>query len=133
MSYETERTAFETRFATLWGSETPVAYSNVAFTPPPDTAWVRLSVLPGVATEIGLGDPGRQLHRFSGIVVIGIFAPLNKGEKKARQLADKVVNIFKSADFSGVSTWSPYMTIVGESGGYFQVNVTANFKRDEIT
>lgn len=133
MSYEAERTAFESRFSTMWASETPICFSNLAFTPPPDAAWVRFSVLPGATSEIGIGNPGHQLHRFMGIVVVGIFVPLNKGEKKARQLADKVVNIFKGADFEGVNTWAPYMSIIGESGGYFQVNVTANFKRDEIT
>ena len=133
MTYEVERADIEGRFATLWGSTTPVAYSNVAFTPPADAEWVRLNILDNTTDEIGIGQPNAQLHRFQGLIVVGIFTPLNTGEKRARQLADQVFSMFKSADFGSVTSWTPYVTVVGESDGYFQVNVTTNFKRDEIT
>lgn len=133
MSYEAERADIENRFATLWGATTPVAYSNVAFKPPADAEWARLTILDNTTDEIGIGQPGAQLYRFQGLIVVSLFAPLNKGEKRARQLADQVFQIFKAADFGSVTSWAPYVTVVGESDGYFQVNVTTNFKRDEIT
>lgn len=133
MSYETERADIENRFATLWGATCPVAYSNVAFSPPADSEWARLTILDNTTDEIGIGQPGAQLHRFQGLIIVSVFSQLNKGEKKARQLADLVFSIFKSADFGSVTTWAPSLTVIGESDGYFQVNVTINFKRDEIT
>lgn len=133
MSFDTERLDIENRFKTQWGSTTPVCWGNVAFDPTGKPEWVRLSIITGMSEEASVGTPTQPFYRHRGLIVVGIFVPLNAGESRARVLAQQAGDIFKSQKFSNILCHAPYLTVVGESGSYFQVNVTTPYKRDEFS
>lgn len=70
----------------------PVAWPNVAFTPPAGKRYLRVSHLPNVTDRlyIGSGDP----HQHQGILQVMVCAPLNSGEAGARETAGLVANHF---------------------------------------
>lgn len=133
MSFDTERSDIESRFKTAWASTTPVCYGNVAFDTKGKAEWVRLSIISGDSEEASVGTPSQPFHRYRGMIVIGIFTELNKGEARGRALAELAGNIFKSQKFSNILCRAPYLTVIGEEGSYFQMNVSVPFYRDEYS
>lgn len=70
----------------------PVAFPNMAFTPPANKKYVRVTHFPNTTDRLYLGnsDP----HRHQGILQISVVAPLNSGESAARELAGQIADHF---------------------------------------
>lgn len=70
----------------------PVAWPNVAFTPPASKKYLRVSHLPNVTDRLYIGsdDP----HQHQGILQIMVCASLNSGEAGARETAGLVASHF---------------------------------------
>ena len=137
MSFNDERQSLESRFNTQWATYTtsadvPIAWDNVEYTPVTGTTFVRFSVFPGDAYQVSLGN--RPLHRVVGIIDIGIFVPQGQGTKNAKDLADIAAEIFRNWQdtTNKIRCRSPYLTQIGEEEGWFQVNVTVPYIRDEL-
>lgn len=131
MSNAAELLAIEDRFKNQWAAATPIAYENVAFVPPSNAAWVRLSVLQASSQQQTLGA-SNALHRTVGVIIVSIFTPKNAGGKAAATLADNAAAIFRNKQFSGITCRSPYKQTLGQSGDYHQVNVSVDYYRDDI-
>ena len=130
MGYEAERQAIESRFTTQWASATNIAYDNVDYTPTPDQAFVTLRILPDGSVQASLGDS--PLFRHPGIIIVGVFVSQGQGTKIARDFADTAMAIFRSAPvFSGILCRAPYMEVIGEKEGWYQIDVIVPFQRDE--
>lgn len=133
MSFENERRDIEARFSTAWAATTPVAYGNVPLEPPQNSSWVRLTILDGDAQQVSIGTGvAGAIHRNAGLIIAQIFTALGAGERPARLLADQVANIFRSAQFSDIICRSPRVEVIGDTGGYYQVNVAVPFQRDTV-
>lgn len=132
MGYAQQRQDIETRFASQWAGATPIAYENVAFTPP-NSSWVRLSILNGGAYQSSLGNgDDNNLYREAGVISVSIFTMLNQGTGAARALADQAAAVFRGVDFgSGIKCGAPRITSVGADGKFFQTDVSIPFTRDE--
>ena len=139
-SFSDELQAIESRFKTQWDagsySAIPVSYENVDFNPPNNALYVAVFVRPGNAEQVSLGS-GTQWSRYFGVIIISVFVPANKQRATAHDLANAAANVFHRAQFStGVSGTItcrvPYETVVGTSGGRFQIDVTCPFKRDKL-
>jgi hypothetical protein len=135
MTYVLERNTLQTRFNTQWAAATKIKFANVddSSIPPKNAAWVEFSILTGESDNIGVGTTSVKLHRAMSIIDIGIFVPKGGGVAAADVYADTAAAIFRnwSDATSGIVCYSPYKTVVGESGEYFQINVTIPFRRDE--
>ena len=138
MSYALERQTIESRFNTQWAAATPIAWDNVEYVPTPGTAFVAISILNADAFQASIGGIGGygQLHRFNGIININIFTPEGTGTATARGYADTAAAIFRSwsssiATSQKITCRSPYITSIGEKEGWYQLNVTVPFFRDE--
>jgi hypothetical protein len=129
MSFSSERASIESRFQTLWASATDLVFENVAYTPAQGTPYTRLSIKNGDTQRITIGT--RQ-HRAAGLIVAQIFVPFGGGSDAARTLADTAAAIFRDQTFDGILCRSSSIQIVGQSGDWFQVNVSTAFQRDEI-
>lgn len=69
----------------------PIAWPNIAFTPPDDAPYGRVYVLP--AQTVGQDLEG-QLRTYQGILQLNIIAPAGSGVALARGLAKSVADAF---------------------------------------
>ena len=69
----------------------PIAWPNIAFTPPDDAPYGRVYVLP--AQTVGQDLEG-QLRTYQGILQLNIIAPTGSGVTQARGLAKSVADVF---------------------------------------
>ncbi|EBG5224777.1 TPA: DUF4128 domain-containing protein [Salmonella enterica] len=69
----------------------PIAWPNIAFTPPDDTPYGRVYVLP--AQTVGQDLEG-QLRTYQGILQLNIIAPAGSGVTLARGLTKSVADAF---------------------------------------
>jgi hypothetical protein len=143
MSYAAEYSELAGAFSTGWKTTvvapavaevlTPIAWPNVAFTPPVASSWVRFNILPSGSNLMTVGAPGNNLTRYSGIVVVQIFTPLNTDDSALLAYADKVLAIFRNYHTTTIRFGSIYSvkTSNSEEDGWNQINVMAPFIRNE--
>ncbi len=70
------------------------AYENEAFTPPTDTAWAELFVVPNQPSVATLGDAGSDAH--DGIMQINLNYPAGSGRHKVAEMVDRLRAHFKA-------------------------------------
>jgi hypothetical protein len=126
MSFASERVDIETRFKLTW-TGTPIAWENVAFNAPNNSAWVKLSVLNGNSKYRIIGG----LKRHSGLIVVQVFVPIDTGTSGARAFADSVISIFGDEKFSDVVCDAGSIETIGTGDLWHQINVTIPYWRDE--
>lgn len=99
MSQATIRAAFETRLKTWADAQVPpipVAFENVAFTPPSGT-YLRVFILPATTTS----ETMDTVHRgYKGVVQVTIVVDLNAGSQKAQQIAQALDSLFPMPGFN---------------------------------
>jgi len=126
MSFVNERLALENHFKEYW-KDTPIAWENIAFEKPNDSAWVRLNILNGSSNYRAING----LKRHLGLIVVQVFVPRNTGTSKAREYADTVSQIFDSKKFSDVVCDVASIETIGTGDVWHQINVTIPYWRDE--
>lgn len=137
VGYADENTAIRTHFNTGWGSTTRIAYENQKFTPQANEEYVALIIRPDNASQIELGDSVGVHFRHPGLIFVMVFAPPDKGNAAALQLADQAADIFRrqsSVFTDGRILYSaPTITPIGITDeGYFHVNVVVPYVRDSF-
>jgi len=134
------KTAWDANTAAVNGGTIPsVHYEGLEFTPPTNEAWARLTVRHVAGRQATLaGDPSFGSRRFekTGIVTVQVFKPLKTGGGLV--LAENLSQIAKDA-FEGTITattniWFQNVTIneIGPDGPWFQMNIVASFRYDEL-
>jgi|SRR6185369_2609672 len=131
MSYLSQHNEIRKRLYDAWGSTTPIAWPNKEFTPPnPQAPWIRLSINDGEANQINLGSTPSTI-RYFGIIYFQVFVVQDKGDTQALTLADQLISYFHNWCGVNVRCRAAKVKIVGNSDGWFQVNVSVPFYRDE--
>lgn len=125
MSFANERIEIENRLEAKW-LDTPIAWDNITFNQPNNSAWIRLNILNG-STEYRAIN---YVKRYNGIINIQIFVPIKTGASIARQYADTICEIFDSALFDSVVCDVASVTIVGADAKWYQINVDTPYWRD---
>jgi hypothetical protein len=129
---EAER-AVRLHFKEEWNDITPVALPDINFTPPNET-WVRFTMINSEGKQASIGSPSNNRFRRIGLVYIQVFAPENKGSVDARTKADIAADIFISNGLSGFHFYNVNAKNIGNDGnGYYQINVTAEYRYDRLT
>jgi hypothetical protein len=132
MSYEAAVKAIVAHFNDEWNNLTPVAYPDVAFTPPDET-WVRLNVDHADGYQASMGSPGNNMFRREGLVNVQVFAKQGEAKLDALKKADAAISAFQGIELNGIHFYDVHMRDVGNDGaGWYQINVLANFRYDEI-
>lgn len=91
MSQAIIRAAFESRLAAWAASKSiPVAYQNVAFTPPSGT-YARVFIIPG---ETASDDLAQTHRRYRGIFQVSLLMPLGSGSGQAEALVAELEALF---------------------------------------
>lgn len=137
MSFAAERAAIETRFRDQWltGSpaalRTPVGWDRHKFKPPTDSSSVRLTIVNGDSFNQSMGDPGNNLVRYVGVVMIQIFAVGGQGSETARDLADLIQPIFTNWRSGSLIFRTMNIGTPQEDVPFFMLPVSFAFQRDE--
>lgn len=71
----------------------PIAWPNVAFTPPSSDKWLRVNQFPTVETRFAVADTGSVELR--GFIQVDVFGPLNKGVTTQQAVAASVARHFR--------------------------------------
>jgi hypothetical protein len=121
MTQEELRTAIEARFIDQW-SDNNVAFENVPYTPPDETAWVRLSVQFLTNYYNGLGE----CREIIGMVGVQIYSPMRQGTYRQEQMSDEATRIYQGSH-DGVAYKDVSIGGTSESDGWYQSNVLINF------
>jgi len=71
----------------------PIAWPNVAFTPPASGKYLRANHLPNTTSQISLGTSGQNRH--IGLYQIDVLWPLNSGDTAPKEIAGAIAAHFK--------------------------------------
>ena len=131
MNFAQERSSIEARFTTQWAGRTPIAFDNVAFTPPANQgAFVRLAIRNGDSNTAGVQGTGSVLTEHQGRIWVQVFVKEGTGTAAARGHADAAAAIFGNSRFDGIRCYAPEIKHVGADGnGYHQINVSIPYRR----
>ena len=126
-------------FRTAWladddSKNLPVQYPDVRFDPPDDGAWARLTIQHTQGGETSLTNAnGQRVYGHVGIVTVQVFTPSGEGQTLSDTLAMIVANAYRGTRTTGGAVFRNVRTIeVGQTGAWFQVNVTADFDYTEV-
>ena len=125
------KTAWE---ASAISQDLVLLYPDVAGDPPTEGAWGRATVLHTGSAQASLANhAGVRRFRRTGVVIVQLFTPPGGGQV----LSDDLVAVVKDA-FEGITTTNGVMFLnvtprdIGQSGGFYQANVQADFEYDEV-
>ena len=124
---ETDFTSIPIEFENLTESAALVAAKNAK------TPWSRFVIRDGDGNLITIGSDVR-LDRFAGVMIAQVFVIQGSGTKAARGYADDISAIWKG--FSGepcLQFFTPAISVIGETSGWFQININIPFQNDEQT
>jgi len=129
MSFSTVIRDIEQRIKDNWAT-TVVAFPNVPLKKKPvsDDHWIRLRVFNDTTNRITIGTPG--LHRASGTVVIEIFTPLNKGTRTGFTYGDTLAELFRDAQFNGITFQEVNISDAGPYEGWQKHDLVTPFYWD---
>lgn len=135
MGFAATESTIRTRFNTQWSSlrpTIPVFFDNAGdeVQPPQNSAWVRLTVLPGASQQVEMGRLRRW--RRVGIIALQIFVPAASGTGLASELGDTVIEIFEGLTLSGVIFRATTLNRVGLDGAWLQYNANTPYQADEL-
>ena len=128
MSFATEKATIE-RYVrdNLTGSS--LVFENM--TQPNTVAeWIRVNILNADSKQVSLGD--NPYYRYTGLVIFQIFTKPSIGSGRATQVVDQVTAMFRGQRINGITFRPPVMDKVGDAGGWYQVNVSVPFFREEV-
>ncbi|AVD89657.1 MULTISPECIES: phage tail terminator-like protein [Pseudomonas] len=99
------------------------------FSPAGKPIWARLADVPGLSStpEVGNGPSVRR----TGIVIVQLFVPSNKGNLAITKAADTLVQHFEyySAPEGPLDFFAASPSVVGDEGnGWYQVNVSIPYR-----
>jgi len=127
------RRAIEELFEAGWAVTGVPAYFEGQPRPNRQTEWASLFIRDAAGAQIFLNE---YTHRFSGVIVVQVFAPLQLGTQRARSLADSAAAIFLAARTAQLGTsglirfGTPSIAAQREDGEWMQLNLAVAFERD---
>lgn len=136
-----EQEVITNKFVSEWTPrfpQIPVKYENRNFTPPVNQPWVSFSIRSGRVAEAAISA---IMPRGIGIVYLQIFLPENAGTLIAREMTDRLADVFDNWHYVYAATtnyprgdfWFKRVEVApaGIRDGWTQWNATVEFKHDE--
>ena len=132
MPHASDAQTVRERFNSAWSAQQPsvtLTFSDVNYKPVEGNAWIRVTILPGEQTQVGLGD----LRRFRriGVVACQIFVPAGSGDGLAREIADSVAIILQGRTLNGVILRGTGLTRVGVEGAWSVWTADTPYQADD--
>lgn len=127
----------------LTGHVTTIVYDNVALTAAqqglidgtltPLGSWVRVSIKDNLRSQRTLGGTlGQRIFENAGIVICQVFTPTGDGRVGSDTICDLLLGCFSPVN--GLDPWYRNAVVmpIGNSGIWWQCNVSAAFFFDEL-
>lgn len=111
-----------------WPNETFPGNANL---PDPASLWISLSILNGEAFQNTILAQTNN-HRHPGVIIIQVHAPLNAGNGAALAKASLIATAFRNWCGTTVRCRAVSVKEIGEKEGFYLVNVSIPFHRDEL-
>lgn len=131
--FTTQQSEIRTRFNSIWANRTPVDFPNKKFTQPsPPAPWCRFRVTNGDSVRTTIGASTNN-YRHLGIIYVQVFIPDDSDVNVGYALAETAADTFRDWGGATVQCRTPNIKEIGSDGsGYFQINVSIPFRRDEL-
>lgn len=121
-------------FNTAWSGLTEISWPDKKFNVPNEETYVVFNCRENDGFQASLGSPGSNRFRHTGIVTIQVFQPQGQGSIDARAKATAALSAFMGSETNGIHFYDVQARQIGDDGnGYYQINVLASFRYDEIT
>jgi len=127
MSFTTARRVIERRLQVNWDL-TPIAWENVAFSPPKEVSWLSMRIEENRTDRITVNTPAT--HRTYGTIFIDINTPINTGTTAARDYADQLAIIYRDSQFDGITCLAASLSNGAQENGWFRVTMRIPFYWD---
>ena len=119
-----------TSFIALNYSATPVALDNDEIELAALNEWVRFSVQPYEAKNMGIGA---EEYRYWGILYFQIFVRPNTGTGRTREIVDIFTAMFRDVNIGGITFKVPDFKLVGVNDGWHQSTMSVKYYREELS
>lgn len=129
------RNAIYNRFIGQWGSTTQFTFDNEAFDTNDiavDESYIRVVVRTSVGPQQTLGPVNSRIFRRTAQIIMQVFTPTDVGTASADSLGQQARAVFEGASFDGIDCFNAIVNEIGPDGAYYQMNVTVDFRYDEI-
>lgn len=136
MNFEQAEAEIRKYFENGWNNLTPISFPDLKFDKPAGRTFVRFMCEETKGGQITAGSPNNNVFRHYGFVTIKIFQPERQASKDARQKAQAALALFMGKNTeNGIHFYDVYPKQLGNNTkkGYYQINVIAFFRYDEIT
>lgn len=135
MNFNEAEAEIRKHFKNGWNGLTDIAYPDTAFQPSVGETFVRFNCQETSGKQVSAGSPNNNLFRHYGFVTIQVFQPEGQSSTDAREKAQTAIALFMGKNTTnGIHFYDVYGKQLGNDGkGYYQLNVTAFFRYDEIT
>lgn len=91
--------------------------------------WIRISIQNSNSNQASLGDDA--IFRYVGILFIQIFTKSDIGSGRALEIADSLTTLFRAKRINDIVFKVPSIQKVGLYQGWYQINVSTKFLREE--
>ena len=133
--FEDIRALVEGKISTDW-TTTPIDYENVPESPALRVAkeggspWIRVTIRNGTGALISMADT--KVYRTPALVIISVFTAQKTGTRLNHQYNSALADIWRGYFIPNVSFKTPSEETTGESGQWFQINLSIPFHWDNI-
>lgn len=119
-------------FVEAWEDETAISFDNADFDPKGLKEYARFSWQDtgGSQASLGAREDG-ILYRRVGIAFVQIFTELNTGTARSNALKERALDFFETY-LGAVWFRNQGPGYAGPGGGFYQVNVSAEFQYDSL-
>lgn len=105
-------------------TEETVKLPNRSFTTPSGSKWLRVTVIVGDSNNV---QAGGLWIRTDGIFVIDSFYPTGNDTLVQIEEAEVIAAVFENQKFNGVNVQETLITEPGESGSWYNVQISCDF------
>lgn len=137
MTYVSERQDIETYFKDVWQDLFPdmvIGFDGEQFTPPTDAVSLELEIVPGEGEQRTFGDPGGNVARYNGVLLVRIRAPGGRGTHTIRTYVDHVIRLMMNKTIGdNIVTRVPYVQTRVADQPFIGWSVAIPFDRDIFT
>ncbi len=120
-------------FKAAWDPRPALYDDKTGEIPTSETPWARATIQHATGGQSSLsGASGTKRHTEKGTVFVQVFTPVGDGSTACYQLAKLVRDAFRDARDANVWFRNVFLTEIGISGAFRQINVQATFSYDEV-
>lgn len=112
-----------------------IRWPNADFRPPNPANGVKFATFDiemGDATQVECGGTGQNRFRYTGAIVVSVYAPPNMGDAGELANADAIADRYRSTILAGAQFRTPSIVVGGLQGGWWTTRIRCPFFADRV-